>query len=204
MVSGVRTAEPAGGSITPGPTGPGGSPPAAERRQNEDNDKPEANKSGKPAGAGDDDSPEDAAPRGRRITDEDGYRLQQELPDRELSRLSRPKTRGTWVDENGDKEDLVSGQHDEWFQKVTDFLRERGIPPRDDAGIMSPSHVETKFAMRMRLRGLQHETIMVNKLPCKGQFGCEELLRDILPPGSTLTVFGPKGFKETYPLPTDE
>ena len=204
MVSGVRTAEPAGGSTSPRPVGPGGSPPVAERQQNEDKDKPEAKKSGKPAGAGDGDSPKDAAPPGRRITDEDGYRLQQDLPDRELSRVSRPKTRGTWIDENGDKEDLVSGEHDEWFQKVTDFLRERGIPPRDDAGIMSPSHVETKFAMRMRTRGLKHETIVVNKLPCKGQFGCEELLRDILPPGSTLTVFGPRGFKETYPLPTNE
>jgi hypothetical protein len=204
MVSGVRTAEPTGGSPSPRPVGSGGSPPSADRRQNDDQDKPEAKKSAKPPGAGDNDSPKGAAPPGRRITDEDGYRLQQELPDREQSRLSRPKTRGTWVDENGDKEDLVSGEHDEWFQKVTDFLRERGIPPRDDAGIMSPSHVETKFAMRMRLRGLKHETIMVNKLPCKGQFGCEELLRDILPPGSTLTVFGPKGFKETYPLPTDE
>jgi hypothetical protein len=204
MVSGIRTTEPSGEPTGERPLGPGGSAPPAERRQNEDQAKPEADQPREDGSAGDDDSPKDAPPPGRRITDEEGHRLQKELPDRELSRLSRPKTRGTWVDENGDKEELVSGEHDEWFQKVTDFLRERGIPPRDDAGIMSPSHVETKFAMRMRVRGLKHETIMVNKLPCKGQFGCEELLRDILPPGSTLTVFGPKGFKQTYPRPADE
>ena len=204
MVSGIQTTEPSGGPTGERPLGPGGSTPPAERRQNEDQAEPKADQPREDEAAGDNNSPKDAPPPGRRITDEEGYRLQKELPDRELSRLSRPKTRGTWVDENGDKEDLVSGEHDEWFQKVTDFLRERGIPPRDDAGIMSPSHVETKFAMRMRVRGLKHESIMVNKLPCKGQFGCEELLRDILPPGSTLTVFGPKGFTATYPLPSDE
>jgi hypothetical protein len=183
--------------------GPGGSTPPAERRRDDDQEKPEADKSGKAAGARDGTSPEDESAPGRRISDEEGHRLQRNLPDREESRLSRPKTRGLWVDRDGNEEQLVSGEHDEWFQKVTDFLRERGIPPKP-GDIMSPSHVELKFAMRMRLRGMQHETIAVNKLPCKGRFGCEELLRDVLPDGSTLTVFGPDGFKETYPLQSDD
>ncbi|WP_328995796.1 hypothetical protein OG394_14140 [Kribbella sp. NBC_01245] len=204
IVSGVRTAEPAGGSTAPRPIAPVGSPPGAQRRQNEDTEKPEAEKSGKPAGAGDDDSPKDGAPPGRRISDEEGHRLQQTLPNREDSELTQPKTRGKWINENGEEEDLVSGQHDEWFQKATDFLRERGIPPRNSDSITTPSHVETKFAMRMRLQGRKHETIMVNKLPCPGKWGCRALIGLILPPGSTLTVFGPDGFKKTYPVPTSE
>jgi hypothetical protein len=202
MVSGVRTVEPGGGSAGERPLGPGGSTRPTERQQDDGADEPEADKPDKTAGAGDETSPDGTVP-GRRISDEDGRRLQQKLPDREESRLSRPKTRGLWVDRDGNEEQLVSGEHDEWFQKVTDFLRERGIPPKP-GDIMSPSHVELKFAMRMRLRGMKHETIAVNKLPCKGRFGCEELLRDVLPDGSTLTIFGPDGFKETYPLQSDD
>ncbi|MFI6678734.1 DddA-like double-stranded DNA deaminase toxin [Kribbella sp. NPDC050470] len=71
--------------------------------------------------------------------------------------------------------------------------------------IASPRrHVETKFAMRMRIQGLKHETIMVNKLPCPGKWGCRALIGLILPRGSTLTVFGPDGFKKTYPQPPSE
>jgi hypothetical protein len=202
MVSGVRTAEPNGGSPSPRPVGPGGGPPTAERRPNEDKEKPEAEKSGKPAGASDDESPKDAAPPGRRITDEEGHRLQQTLPNRGDSELTQPKTRGIWVNENGDKEDLVSGQHDEWFQKATHFLRERGIPSRNGDSITTPIACRDEFAMRMRLQGRRPETIMVNKLPCPGKLGYRALIGLILPPGSTLTVFGPDGFKKTYPVPT--
>ncbi|MEU4194878.1 DddA-like double-stranded DNA deaminase toxin [Kribbella sp. NPDC026611] len=197
MVSGIRTAEPSGGSTGERPLGPGGSARPADRRQDDKGDEPEPRK------AGDETSPERASP-GRRISDEEGHRLQQKLPRREESELTQPKTRGIWVDENGNEEELVSGQHDEWFQKATDFLRERGIPPRNDGSITTPSHVETKFAMRMRVQGLKHETIMVNKLPCPGKWGCRALIGLILPPGSTLTIFGPDGFKKTYPQPASE
>ncbi|WP_233712078.1 DddA-like double-stranded DNA deaminase toxin, partial [Kribbella turkmenica] len=199
MVSGVRTAEPAGGSIAPRPVGPGGSPPPAERRQTEDTENPEAEKSDKPAGAGDDDSPKESPPPGRRISDEEGHRLQRKLPIREEVPVTSPKTRGKWIDENGNEEDLASGEHDE-FEDVRDFLRGKGLlPPKGN--VTTPSHVEVKFAMRMRQRGLMHETIVVNKLPCTGKWGCERFLRYILPPGATLTVFGPDGFKRTYPVP---
>ncbi|MDX2972364.1 DddA-like double-stranded DNA deaminase toxin [Kribbella solani] len=199
MVSGVRTVEPSGGSTGERPLGPGGSARRAERRPDDKGDKPEADKPGNSGGAGDDDSAEDQAAPGRRISDEEGRRLQRKLPRREDIPVTSPKTRGTWVDENGNEENLVSGEHDE-FEAVKDFLRERGLLPLK-GDVTTPSHVETKFAMRMRLRGLKHETIMVNKLPCKGRWGCETFLPYILPPGSTLTVFGPDGFKRTYPSP---
>ncbi|TDU87568.1 nucleic acid/nucleotide deaminase of polymorphic system toxin [Kribbella voronezhensis] len=199
MVSGARTAEPAGDSTAPRPDASGGSPPPAERRQNEDQGEPEAKKPDKAAGAGDDVSPKDGAPGGRRITDEEGHRIQRKLPIREEVPVTSPKTRGKWIDENGNEEDLASGEHDE-FEDVRDFLRGKGLlPPKGN--VTTPSHVEVKFAMRMRQRGLMHETIIVNKLPCTGKWGCERFLRYILPPGATLTVFGPDGFKRTYTVP---
>lgn len=66
---------------------------------------------------------------------------------------------------------------------------------------MVASHVESKFAMFMRLHGRNHETIVVNQDPCRGRWGCEELIGRILPPGSSLTIFGPNNFKQTYPKP---
>ncbi|TWD79077.1 nucleic acid/nucleotide deaminase of polymorphic system toxin [Kribbella amoyensis] len=201
MVSGIRTAKPAGGSTGQRRLDAGGDKlPREPQRQDDRDDKQEADKT---TVAGDETIPEELSP-GRRISDEEGYRLQQKLPRREESELTQPKTRGLWVDKDGSEELLVSGQHDEWFQKAADFLRDLGIPPRNGDSITTPSHVETKFAMRMRVRGLKHETIMVNKLPCPGKWGCRALIGLILPPGSTLTVFGPDGFKKTYPQPPAE
>ncbi|MEV0291138.1 DddA-like double-stranded DNA deaminase toxin [Kribbella sp. NPDC050820] len=202
MLSGLRTVEPSGGSTGERPLCPGASSRPAERRQDDRNDEPEADKPDKPAGAGGKASPEGEPAPTPRVSDEEAWRLFCKLPIREESRVSRPKTRGTWINHDG-IEDLVSGEHDEYFPKVRDFLRQRNIGPKHGQ-ITSPSHVETKFAMRMRLQGLKHEIIVVNQRPCKGRFGCEELLGDILPSGSTLTVFGPNGFKRTYPLPPDE
>jgi hypothetical protein len=203
MVRGVWTAEPNGGSTGERPLGPGGSTSTADRRRDDEADEPEASKPGRAAAAGDDVSREGEPAPTPRISDDEAWRLFGKLPIRDESRLSRPKTRGTWINHDGTEEELVSGEHDEYYSKVRDFLRDRNIGPKHGQ-IMSPSHVETKFAMRMRLQGLKHETIVVNQRPCKGRFGCEELLGDILPPGSTLTVFGPNGFKRTYPLPPDE
>jgi len=132
-----------------------------------------------------------------RISDDEARRLFGKLPVREKTGLSRPKTRGKWIDHNGTEEDLASGEHDEYFEKVNAFLRDNNLGP-SKGEIMAPTHVETKFAMRMRLNGLTHEAIAVNKLPCEGKWGCETLLGYILPPGASLTVFGPAGFKRTY------
>ncbi|MFD3399853.1 DddA-like double-stranded DNA deaminase toxin [Kribbella sp. NPDC058693] len=201
MVSGIRTTEPSGGSTGDQPFGPGGSPRSPERRRDDDRAVPEADKPGKTAGAGDDASPEDdqSAPR---LTHKDAWRLFQKLPDRTKSGVSRPKTRGKWIDHDGVEQDLVSAEDDE-SATIREFLRERNIGP-ETGEIMSPSHVETKFGMFMRRNGLKHESIVINNIPCEGEWSCGELLRDILPPGATLTVFGPAGFKRTYPLPPSE
>jgi hypothetical protein len=129
------------------------------------------------------------------------------LPIREESALSRPKTRGLWKDADGKEHQLVSGQRssdgqgdDPYYQQVKDFMREHRIG-RQDADPMVASHVEAKFALFMRERGLTQETIVVNKVPCDGDFGCDTLLNRFLPAGATLTVFGPGKFKTTYRNP---
>ncbi|MEU4604036.1 DddA-like double-stranded DNA deaminase toxin [Kribbella sp. NPDC023972] len=200
MVSGIRAVEPCGGSTGERPIGPGANTRPAEHQQDDDQEKPEADKPGKAAGAGDEASPEEEPP--PRLTHKDAWRLFQKLPDRTKSGISRPKTRGKWIDGDGAEQDLVSGEDDE-SARIREFLRERNIGP-ETGEIMSPSHVETKFGMFMRRKGLKHESIVINNIPCEGEWSCGELLRDILPPGATLTVFGPAGFKRTYPLPPSE
>ncbi|MEJ1105458.1 MULTISPECIES: DddA-like double-stranded DNA deaminase toxin [unclassified Kribbella] len=201
MVSGIRTTEPSGGSTSERPLGPGGSTPPADRRRDEQEEEPGADKRDKAAGAGDDGSPEEEQPFPR-LTHKDAWRLFQKLPDRTKSGISRPKTRGKWIDLDGAEQDIVSGEDDE-SARIREFLRERNIGP-ETGEIMSPSHVETKFGMFMRRNGLTHESIVINNIPCEGEWSCGELLRDILPPGATLTIFGPAGFKRTYPLPPSE
>lgn len=141
------------------------------------------------------------------MSDKEGWRLFGKLPIRQASAVSRPKTRGIWKDADGNEHDLASGQRrgdgegdDPYYKQVVDFMREQRIG-RQDADPMVASHVEAKFALFMRERGLMHETIVVNKIPCDGDFGCDTLLDRFLPPGGTLTVFGPGGFKKTDPKP---
>lgn len=206
MVDGIRTVGPTGSDTARRPDALGGSSDTAERRRSDGQAKPEAKKSGGTAGAGDETSPEDE-PATPRISDEEGWRLFSQLPDRDASPVSRPKTRGIWKDADGNEHDLASGQRrgdregeDAYYRQVVDFMREHKIG-RQDADPMVASHVEAKFALFMRERGLKHETIVVNKTPCDGDFGCDTLLDRFLPPGGTLTVFGPGGFKKTYPKP---
>ncbi|MFI5708968.1 DddA-like double-stranded DNA deaminase toxin [Kribbella sp. NPDC051620] len=188
MVSGVHTAEPGGGSAARRLAVSGGDTPLAERRK----DRPAEPEAKKPR--------ETAVP-----SDEEGWRLFGKLPNRVTSPVSRPKTRGIWKDADGKEHPLTSGRlgsdgqaDDPYYQQVVDFMRQHRIG-RQDADPMVASHVEAKFALFMRERGLMHETIVVNKIPCDGDFGCDTLLDRFLPQGGTLTVFGPAGFKRTYP-----
>ncbi len=107
------------------------------------------------------------------------------------------KTRGAWVDADGQEHDLISGV-DEYSTDAERFMNENNIQiaPGD---ITLGSHVEVKFAMFMRERGLTDEIITINNWPCPGPYGCDENLFRFLPDGARLTVFGPAGFKRTYP-----
>ncbi|MFD7161480.1 DddA-like double-stranded DNA deaminase toxin [Kribbella sp. NPDC059898] len=199
MVSGIRTVEPTRRSADNRPLFPGRKQSPGQPRHEE----PKANKS---AGTGDEVGPEDESPTAR-VSDEEGRRLFGKLPKREESAVGRPKTRGIWKDADDKEHPLTSGRRnsdssgdDPYYQQVKEFMREHRIG-RQDADPMVASHVEAKFALFMRERGLMHETIVVNKVPCPGRFGCDQLLKLFLPPGGTLTIFGPDGFKQTYPKP---
>ncbi|MFB6720172.1 DddA-like double-stranded DNA deaminase toxin [Kribbella sp. NPDC056345] len=206
MVRGGRTIEPSSGSADGRKLDPSASTSSAEGRRKEDQGEPEVVQQDRVAGDGDDTGPEEL-PQIQRISDEEARRLFGTLPIREESAVSRPKTRGLWKDADGKERPLASGQcssdgqdADPYYQQVKDFMREHRIG-RQDADPMVASHVEAKFALFMRERGLMHETIVVNKSPCPGRFGCDQLLKLFLPPGGTLTIFGPGGFKKTYANP---
>nr|WP_238356495.1 DddA-like double-stranded DNA deaminase toxin [Kribbella italica] len=203
MVDGIRTAGPTGDGAARRPDAPGGSMPPADRRPDDDQAEPEGGKLGKAAGSGDEASPEDE-PSTLGTSDEEAWRLFGKLPVRDESKPVRQKTRGIWRDDDGTEQPLISGQlasegegDDPYYQQVKAFMRQRRIG-RQDGEPMVASHVESKFAMFMRERGLTRATIAVNKLPCTGDLSCDDLLPQFLPAGGTLTVFGPAGFKKTY------
>jgi hypothetical protein len=201
MVSGVRKSEPSTSLTAERPIGPGLNPPPAERQTADDRDENEGTTPGRSADADGTASPDEEQP-SPRLSHQDAWRLFQKLPDRMTSGVSRPKTRGKWIDHDGVEQDLVSSEDDD-STAIRAFLRERNIGP-ETGKIMSPTHVETKFGWYMRRTGLKNESIVINNIPCEGEWSCDQLLKDILPPGATLTVFGPDGFKRTYPLPPSE
>lgn len=142
-----------------------------------------------------------AAP--RQMTTRRNARHNPELPkavvERNLGKLPerqpKDKTRGIWVGPDGVEYPLVSGKNDQYYRKADELAKELDIPPP-----MATSHVELKFAMFMRERGLKNESIVINNPPCsEGGLSCNTLLKDFLPAGARLTIYAP-GFKQTYPI----
>ncbi|WP_112243907.1 DddA-like double-stranded DNA deaminase toxin [Kribbella monticola] len=193
MVSGIRTAEPNGGSATRPQDSPGENPPHAARWPDEDSMKPGAQRSGKAAGAGDEPSPRDVPPMPIMSGDE-VRRLAERLPVRKPG----DKTRGVWRDKDGIEHDLISGRHEDDFHAAQRHAERLGLV-RAPHGLSTAADVELKFAMRMRRENIKQAEIVINNYPCEGQLGCDELLDQFLPPGAILTVHGPAGFKQTYP-----
>ncbi|NEA32015.1 hypothetical protein G3I17_10095 [Streptomyces sp. SID13031] len=118
------------------------------------------------------------------------------LPVRVERRGHREKTSGLWRDADGNEQPLLSGI--DRYREMADRLaldKELGDPPHT---LAISAHVEIKFALMMRERGLKDETIAINKRPCDGDLGCDQMLSRFLPAGGSLTVYGPAGFKRTY------
>ncbi|MFF0264694.1 DddA-like double-stranded DNA deaminase toxin [Kribbella sp. NPDC004536] len=197
MVSGIRTVEPSGSATAGRPLDPDGSASPRERRQGNSENRREADKPDKTAGAGDGTSPEAAVPD---IDDGEAWRLFAKLPVRRDQPGHREKTRGLWRNEDGTEDEWVSG-FDEWRDKADRFAVAEKIGEAPHL-LQITSHVEIKFAMFMRERGLRRATLVINNRPCPGEAGCDEMLKDFLPKGAALTIFGPNNFKETYPKPT--
>ena len=150
---------------------------------------------GRPSGpSSDGSSGEGASP--SKISEKDAWGLFRKLPVRVERRGYREKTRGLWRDADGSDVPLISGI--DRYRELADRLaleKNLGDPPHS---LAISSHVEIKFALMMRDRGLKHEAIAVNKKPCDGDLGCGQMLGRFLPQGGTLTVYGPAGFKQTY------
>jgi len=60
------------------------------------------------------------------------------------------------------------------------------------------SHVEAHAAAIMHQQNLKKATLYINRRPCPGKWGCDKMLRRMLPPGATLEVRGPRGFQKVY------
>ncbi|MER7245807.1 DddA-like double-stranded DNA deaminase toxin [Kribbella sp. NPDC000426] len=195
MVSGIRTTEPSGGPAGRRSPSPADGTPRSDRQKEGKQDR-EASTTDKLTGVGDETIPR--APSRPSSSEPDRFEpvargILERVPVRKLG----DKTHGKWINAADEEEDLVSG-YDNDSADVKRFMEEHNIriaPGPDTLG----SHVEVKFAMRMRRDGLTDETIMINNRPCPGPYGCHRNLWKFLPDGARLTVYGPDGFKRTYP-----
>jgi hypothetical protein len=129
----------------------------------------------------------------RMRTTDDIRRIFERLPVRKAG----DKTRGIWIDDNGNDHDLLSGEHDSDYHAAQRFAERLGLV-REPHKLSTAADVELKFAMRMRREGIRHAEIVLNNRPCEGRLGCNRLLKVFLPDGASLTVHGPDGFKKTY------
>ncbi|KGI82317.1 hypothetical protein IL38_06185 [Actinopolyspora erythraea] len=101
------------------------------------------------------------------------------------------QTTGLTYDQDGTELTETSGR-----EEVSDRARltphNSTLFPADDRGAPAVStHVETKYAQRMRERGQTHGVVVLNNRICPGEQNCEAAVAAILPQGSTLVVWQP-------------
>jgi hypothetical protein len=194
MVSGARAAGPRATRGGQRPDTPSGGPAIGEGPREKDGTKPADDKSSRPA-VGDDSADRDGT--SPEVSDDDARDMLKKLPVRRDQPGHREKTRGLWRDTDGAEREWISG-FDDWRDKADRFAVAEKLGDAPHL-LQITSHVEIKFAMFMREKGLRRASLVVNKPPCLGESGCDEMLKDFLPKGSKLTVYGPNNFKETYP-----
>ncbi|MBB5956411.1 hypothetical protein FHS29_002997 [Saccharothrix tamanrassetensis] len=118
--------------------------------------------------------------------------LRRELPPSVVSGVGQ-KTHGQWIDPSGRVHEEVSGK-DEKSEEALRFFEEiksRRIP-------VTVVDVEIKLAAHMRKNEIPSATLVLNNFPCRGPMGCDALVPVVLPPGYTMTVYGPDGFRQEY------
>lgn len=205
MVSGIRTAEPSGGSRGERSQGPDGSTPPADRRRDDHDDEPEANKPDKPGRAGDETGSEengpsrgtvDARPQDSGATDEAG---DQPEPAPFIEQIFRrlPARPG----DVGPTSGILTRPDGGGLIHVRSGTRgpggtAPGLGGRTASLDSAREHAEGHAAALMRRAGMPREmTLYVNKRPCGGRYGCDNTLPWQLPPGAKLTVYWPGGYK---------
>ncbi|MFC6093297.1 DddA-like double-stranded DNA deaminase toxin [Saccharothrix lopnurensis] len=119
--------------------------------------------------------------------------LRRELPPSVVSGVGQ-KTHGRWIDPSGRVHEEVSGK-DEKSEEALRFFEEEIKSRRIPVTVVD---VEIKLAAHMRKNGIQSATLVLNNFPCRGPMGCDALVPVVLPPGFTMTVYGPDGFRQEY------
>jgi hypothetical protein len=134
--------------------------------------------------------------------------LPRDLLRRELRRIGRTgygaETRGTWINDDGSVESITSGRATPWYRRTRAVLT--GLGRRHTA---LDTHCEAQAVVRMQQEGRRHATIVLSRRPCGTDdvpprpYTCDsrlgEIIRRLLPPGSTLTVVDPDEGIWTYP-----
>lgn len=110
----------------------------------------------------------------------------------------RPKTRGIFQLQ-GKRTEIVSGADDS-TPEVREHMWDHIGVIRRPATFGADSDVELKAAVKIANKVTdtqqpQHGDVVINNPngPCEGAYGCDTLLPEFLPPGSTLTVHWPGG-----------
>jgi hypothetical protein len=99
--------------------------------------------------------------------------------------------------------ELGATDHDPWAEQARERLIALGMPP--DLWYVA-NHVETKTVMAMIAMRARQGEVTINHASCGSwpgtPYGCHQTLEDLLPSGSTLTVYGTtrtgEPFKHTY------
>jgi len=127
------------------------------------------------------------------VTPERIEELRRDLPPSVVSGIGQ-KTHGRWIDPSGRVHEEVSGKDEkpeEALRLFEEEIKSRRIP-------VTVVYVEIKLAAHMRKNGIRSATLVLNNFPCRGPMGCDALVPVVLPPGYTMTVYGPDGFRQEY------
>ncbi|WP_237774176.1 DddA-like double-stranded DNA deaminase toxin [Actinosynnema sp. ALI-1.44] len=130
-------------------------------------------------------------PEPTKLTDAGPVAVPKESVERIRAELPSPVVPGTGAKTHGrlitgGKELPVTSGADSMSAKVEAELKKMGIP----ASPVRATDVEMKTAAWQRTSGTQHATVVINHVPCTGDWSCDTLVPVLLPEGYTLTVHG--------------
>ncbi len=117
--------------------------------------------------------------------------------DRILGELAGKRvTTGRIIDSSGNaiSDDIEAGGSSDLVSDTDSYLREHGNPINPRAAVYpAAQHVEAQYAMWMRQNGVTSATVVMNNSAgvCGGPYGCQGAIREILPVGSSMTVWYP-------------
>ncbi|WP_245556274.1 DddA-like double-stranded DNA deaminase toxin [Actinopolyspora mortivallis] len=114
--------------------------------------------------------------------------VRERLPD-----YSGGQTTGLVYDQDGTEQILTSGRDPQLSDRIRLVLDTSSVypPHRGDASPVVDTHVETKYAQRMKEAGQTYGVVVLNNRMCPDPWGCHAAVRAILPRGSTLAVWEP-------------